>query len=107
MEIDKVRNQFENHLDRFYPNLPIAVNSRFSDSASRDPLGDVQCEYKDKGVQLMWLMFLAGAQAQNKNTSVTLPALRDKPDSFYDAGYNQGVIDCQKHLQNSGIKVRK
>ncbi len=54
----------------------------------------------------MWTLFQAGVLAERRATSVTLPALKAKPESFYDAGYNEGIQDCRKHLMASGIKVR-
>ena len=55
----------------------------------------------------MWMMFLAGGQTIQKNMVVKLPSLKEKPDGFYDAGYNEGVSDCRKYLNSAGLKIKE
>jgi len=71
-----------------------------------EEMKDTNKEYTDPGVQLMWVMFLAGGQTIQKNTVVRLPPVKERPDSFYDAGYNEGISECRKYLNSAGIKIK-
>lgn len=107
MEIDKIRHQFENHLQKFYPSLPLEIKHGSFRVHPSEQMRDVSSEYKDNGVQLMWSMFLAGANYIKQNTYAPLPDLKEKPQNFYDAGYNEGVMESQKKLKSAGFKFRK
>lgn len=107
MEIDKIRHQFESHLQKFYPSLPLEIKHGAFRVHPNEQMGDVSSEYKESGVQLMWIMFLAGANYVQQNTYVLLPELKNKPQNFYDTGYNEGVMDSQKKLKLAGFKIRK
>ncbi|MCX8958332.1 hypothetical protein EHW64_19505 [Erwinia psidii] len=107
MDIDQVRYRFECHLDDFYPTLPIALSKNMPCSVGEDNAISPGVEYKDPAVQLMWKVFYAGALSQNKNMVTTLPRLKNQPDGFYDAGYNEGVQDCRRHLVARGIRISK
>lgn len=107
MEIEKIRQQFENHIEKFYPTLPLEIKHGVFRVHPVEQMKDAGSEYKDSGVHLMWLMFLAGAASKEKNTFVSLPPLRDKPENFFDAGYNEGLRDARKHLTSAGIKFKK
>lgn len=106
MDIDKIRYHFELHLETHYPALSLNMKTTSFLAHFDERSRDAGNEYAELGVQLMWMMYLSGALAQEKNMSVSLPALRDKPDGFYDAGYNEGVTDCRKYLNSAGIKIR-
>ncbi|MEQ1967248.1 hypothetical protein ABLA30_09525 [Xenorhabdus nematophila] len=61
--------------------------------------------YTDPGAQLLWEMFIAGLEKGQKSTKIRLPKSKEKPDNFFDAGYNEAIEDCRKHLQAQKIKV--
>lgn len=113
MALISVRNRFEIYMEQQYPNLALQVKGDIG-ASMKSHLGfrierelfSEDVEYNEPAVQLMWTLFRAGVAAERKATSVTLPAVKAKPDSFYDAGYNEGIKDCRKHLTASGIKVR-
>lgn len=107
MEIKKIRHQFESHLEKFYPSLPAEIKRGAFHVHPNEQMGDVTSEYKDPGVQLMWTMFLAGANCVEKNTYIALPALKSKPQNFFDAGYNEGVMDAQRKLKSDGFKIKE
>jgi len=107
MEVDKIRYHFENHIEKFYPDLSLQMKRVSFQVHPIEQMKDTGSEYCTPSVQLMWMMFLAGGIAQQNNTTVSLPSLREKPDGFYDAGYNEGVMDCRKHLSSAGIKIKK
>lgn len=106
MALISVRNRFESYMEQQYPDLSLRVKGDIgSFRMEREQYSD-DVEFFEPAVQLMWTLFQAGVTAERKATSVTLPALKAKPDGFYDAGYNEGIQDCRKHLTASGIKVR-
>lgn len=113
MALISVRNRFESYMEQQYPNLSLRVKGD-TGASMRSYLGfrierelySEDVDYSEPAVQLMWTLFQAGVVAERRATSVTLPALKVKPDSFYDAGYNEGIQECRKHLTTSGIKVR-
>ena len=107
METDKIRHQFEQHLEKFYPSLSLEIKHGAFHVHPNEQRGDVSSEYKDNGVQLMWSMFLAGAIYVQQNTYAPLPPMKNKPKTFFDAGYNEGVMDAQKKLKSAGFKLRK
>lgn len=95
MEVEDIRHHFEVYMEKFYPNLSLIINDGAFRVHPNELMKDAGSEYKEPGVQLMWMMFLAGGVTLQKNTAVRLPPLRDKPDGFYDAGYNEGISDCR------------
>lgn len=107
MEVDKIRYRFESHLVKFYPDLSLQMKRVSLQFHPNEQMKETGNEYCSPGVQLMWMMFLAGSVSQHNNTTVLLPSLREKPDGFYDAGYNEGILDCRKHLASAGIKIKK
>ena len=113
MALISVRNRFESFMEQRYPDLSLQVKGNIGASMKAQlgirierELYSEDVTYCDSAVQLMWTLFQAGVLAERRATSVTLPALKAKPDSLYDAGYNEGIQDCRKHLTASGIKVR-
>ncbi|TGC25046.1 hypothetical protein [Escherichia sp. E1130] len=113
MALISVRNRFESYMEQQYPDLSLRIKGDIGSSMKAQlgfrmerELYSEDVEFFEPAVQLMWELFQAGVAAERKATSVTLPALKAKPDSFYDAGYNEGIQDCRKHLTASGIKVR-
>ncbi|HCP7405641.1 TPA: hypothetical protein OFU59_001350 [Escherichia coli] len=113
MALISVRNRFESFMEQRYPDLSLQVKGNIGASMKAQlgirierELYSEDVTYCDSAVQLMWTLFQAGVLAERRATSVTLPALKAKPDSFYDAGYNEGIQDCRKYLTASGIKVR-
>lgn len=107
MQIDDIRFHFENHIEKFYPDLSLAFKSIIPASYCSGLRENAGEEYQDPGVQLMWMMFLAGARAQHKNTAITLPAPKSRPDGYFDAGFNDGIQECRRTLVAAGIKIKK
>lgn len=107
MEVENIRYHFEIYMERFYPNLSLGINDGTFRAHPNELMKGAGNEYQEPGVQLMWMMFLAGGLTLQKNASVRLPALREHPDGFYDAGYNEGVSDCRKYLTSAGIKIKE
>ncbi len=107
MDVNDIRYRFENHMEDFYPTLSLMTKETPFIQASSVFINNEGKEYNEPGVQLMWLMYYSGAVAQYKNTSITLPPLKDKPQGYFDAGFNEGVHECRRHLISSGIKLKK
>lgn len=113
MALISVRNRFESYMEQHYPHLSLQVKGDIG-ASMRSHLGfrierelySEDVDYSEPAVQLMWTLFQAGVVAERKATSVSLPALKTNPDGFYDAGYNEGIQDCRKHLSASGIRVK-
>ncbi|HEJ7901074.1 TPA: hypothetical protein SMI06_000461 [Serratia marcescens] len=106
LETQRLRNKFEALMQRDYDQVSLErkTTNLFLLNKRDDYL---EVEYSDPGAQLMWTMYLAGASERGKHISVTLPSPKSVPDGFYDAGYNEGILDCRRALTSSGIKVRK
>lgn len=107
MKIDDVRYRFECHMDKFYPELDLGMKADIFTSMSQSARNDLGIEYSTPAVQLMWKMFCSGAESERKSMTVSLPAIRSKPEGYYDAGYNEGIQDSRKALIAAGVKVRK
>lgn len=107
MEVENIRYHFELYMERFYPNLSLMKKQGLFLVHPVEEMKDTSKEYTEPGVQLMWMMFLAGGQTIQKNMVVKLPSLKEKPDGFYDAGYNEGVSDCRKYLNSAGLKIKE
>ncbi|MFV9068713.1 hypothetical protein ABQ366_06790 [Serratia fonticola] len=105
MDTNNLRYKFEALMQRDFDSVTLQRKTRngLFIGGVDDYLGS---EYVDPGAQLMWSMFSAGAEEQKKNISVTLPTPKSKPDGYYDAGYNEGILDCRRALTSSGVKVK-
>lgn len=55
-------------------------------------------KYSNPGTQLLWEIYCSGVTNAKKKMKVSLPNLKEKPDGFYDAGYNEGIEDCKRYL---------
>lgn len=62
-------------------------------------------KYSNPGTQLLWEIYCAGATIAKKKMKVSLPNLKEKPDGFYDAGYNEGIEDCRRHIMAQQVIV--
>ncbi|WP_146747949.1 MULTISPECIES: hypothetical protein [unclassified Photorhabdus] len=105
MNIHEIRRRFELFMDKYYSDVSLSCKTKhgiyfpYSDN-------ETDIKYENPGAQLMWKLFLSGAQSERKNIVVSLPVCKSPPDGFYDAGYNEGIQDCKKALLASGIKIR-
>ncbi|MBF7956149.1 hypothetical protein [Rahnella victoriana] len=107
MKIDDIRYRFECHMDKFYPELDLGMKGDMLTIMSPSGRNDIEIEYSTPAVQLMWKMFYSGAESERKSMTVSLPAMRSKPEGYYDAGYNEGIQDSRKTLIAAGVKVRE
>ncbi len=107
MEVEDIRYHFELYMDKFYPNLSLMKKRGGFLVHPAEEMKDTSKEYTEPGVQLMWMMFLAGGQTIQKNTTVKLPPFKGKPEGFYDAGYNESIADCRKYLTSAGVKIKE
>lgn len=107
MSIDDIRYRFECYMDKFYPDLHLGLKGNTLIVLSPGAKNDVDLEYSEPAVQLMWKMFFSGAESERNSITVSLPPLRSKPDGYYDAGYNEGIQDSRKTLIAAGVKVRE
>ncbi|CNE50619.1 hypothetical protein [Yersinia enterocolitica] len=108
MEIQKLIAKFENFMELNYESVSLETKFPCSLSFIADyKAHEHTTEYKDPGAQLMWVMFVAGADTERKNLSVSLPKTKERPEGYYDAGYNEGINDCKRSLISSGIKIKK
>ncbi|MEQ5206587.1 hypothetical protein [Proteus sp. fly-1067] len=62
-------------------------------------------KYSNPGTQLLWEIYCAGATDAKKKMKVILPNLKEKPDGFYDAGYNEGIEDCRRHIMAQQVSI--
>lgn len=67
---------------------------------------DTSVTYKDPGTQLLWSMYSSGFGKAKKIIKINLPPLKQNPDNFFDAGFNEGVEECRKHLNAQQIKTK-
>ncbi|EMH5494545.1 hypothetical protein L3033_004255 [Providencia stuartii] len=67
---------------------------------------DSSVTYKDPGTQLLWRMYFSGFNKAKRAIKINLPPLKQNPENFYDAGFNEGVEECRKHINAQQIKTR-
>lgn len=41
-----------------------------------------------------------------RNEAFSLPPLKQNPENFYDAGFNEGVEVCRRHINAQEIKTK-
>lgn len=93
MLTENIRYNFEMLMERDYPQLSLTYKTRGHARCDYNLRNDLDSEYENSGVQLMWIMFRAGALAGLSRLKINLPPLRNIPDGYFDAGFNEGVQD--------------
>jgi hypothetical protein len=82
MNIKSVRLQFERHMERFYPGLPLVIDGGAFGAHPAELIGDIERKYQNVGVQVMWEMFLAGRMLQPYDGAAVLPPTKTKAMGF-------------------------
>ncbi|WP_140919041.1 hypothetical protein [Limnobaculum xujianqingii] len=104
-----LREQFEEYVKNNIPHLCLDLGGNpieNPDDIDICPFSGLRA-YKEIGVQMLWKMFYEGAKVSIKCSVIKLPVLKSIPDGFYDAGYNEGILDCKKYLIAKGFKVKR
>lgn len=96
MDLIGLQELFERQIKRKVKSIDLSRerDSTFRFLVERETIS----KYSDPGTQLLWEIYYAGANDAKKKMKINLPNLKEKPENFYDAGYNEGIKDCKKHL---------
>ncbi len=96
MDLIGLQELFERQIKRKVKSIDLSRerDSTFRFLVERETIS----KYSDPGTQLLWEIYYAGANDAKKKMKINLPNLKEKPENFYDAGYNEGIKDYKKHL---------
>lgn len=98
MELNRLNESFECEIKKKVKS--INLEKKF-DTPSGFTIGYIvnrDFSYIDSGAQLLWEIYCSGCNEAKKKMKINLPKFKEKPENFYDAGYNEGIEDCRRYM---------
>lgn len=98
MELNRLAESFERQIKKKVKSINLEKKFDSISGFSTGYMLNMDFSYIDSGTQLLWEIYYAGANDAKNKLKINLPNLKEKPENFYDAGYNEGIEDCKRHL---------
>lgn len=98
MELNRLNESFEREIKNKVKSINLEKKFYTPPGFTTGYIVNMDFSYIDSGAQLLWEIYCSGSNEAKKRMKISLPKSKEKPENFYDAGYNEGIEDCRRHI---------